>query len=224
MTWRELPPLATDVADQLPELPEVALVAGHIADFTAELWAEERPALARAALKRVHEFSTGRHLARCAMAELGAAPAPIPKREDRSPAWPEGVLGSITHADAVAVAAAARPDAVAAVGVDLERVDRMAERLHRKVLTPAERRRLADADARLPGLVFSAKEAGYKAVNPRVGRFIGFQEAEVDVTWSERRFRLRYVGEHPANRIMDTGVGYFCFFEHYVLTVFMIPR
>ena len=60
MTWHELPPLATDVAAQLPDLPQIALVAGRIGDYADALAAEERPALGRAVAKRIREFSTGR--------------------------------------------------------------------------------------------------------------------------------------------------------------------
>jgi 4'-phosphopantetheinyl transferase EntD len=51
------------------------------------------------------------------------------------------------------------------------------------VLTPAERDRLSAAaeDARrdLATLMFSAKESLYKALNPLLKRYIGFQEVEV---------------------------------------------
>jgi 4'-phosphopantetheinyl transferase EntD len=92
------------------------------------------------------------------------------------------------------------------------------------LFTPREIEQLQQADPRLPGLMFSAKEAGYKAVHPLVGRFIGFQEAEVEVSWPDRTLQLRYVGDHEPNRIMERGIGHFCFFEGYVLTVFVIPR
>ncbi len=224
MSWRELPPLKTDLATQLPELPEICFVAGPIADHRSCLLEAELPAIARAQERRAWEFATGRHLARCAMADLGAAAGEIPRARDRSPAWPEGLIGSITHAGEVAVAAVAREDSLLGLGIDLERAERVEAKLFRKLFTDAERRLLERCDARLPGLLFSAKEAAYKAVYPRVGRFIGFQEAEVDVCWNERTLRLRYIGEHGPNRVMNTGIGHFCLFDDYVLTVFVIPR
>lgn len=224
MTWRELPPLATDVADQLPEMPDVRLVASRIVDHRQALWDAERPAVARAAERRALEFSTGRHLARCAMADLGARPTAVPRAEDRSPVWPRALVGSITHAGEVAVAATAYRATLAGIGIDLERTGRVTPALYRKLFTAAEQHALEGADARLAALMFSAKEAAYKAVNPQVGRFIGFLEAAVDVSWTDRTLRLHYLGEHEPNRIMDHGTGHFCFFEDYVLTVFAIPR
>jgi 4'-phosphopantetheinyl transferase EntD len=223
MTWRELPPLITDAAAQLPELEGISLVAGRIGNYTVELWPEERPAIARAQERRVHEFSTGRRLARFAMAELGLPAAAIARAEDRSPVWPASMKGSITHAGDVAVAAVTRAHALAGLGIDLERTERVTGKLFARIFTPAECELLDNADPRMPGVLFSAKEAGYKAVNPGVGRYIGFHEAEVDVNWEQRSLRLRYLGSHEPNRIMEQGVGHFCFFERYVLTVFMIP-
>jgi 4'-phosphopantetheinyl transferase EntD len=223
MTWRELPPLTTDVASQLPRLDQVALVAGRIGDHTAELWPEEGGAIIRAHEKRKHEFSTGRVLARLAMADLGLAAAAVPRAEDRTPVWPAAIKGSITHAGDVAVVAVARADAVHGLGVDLEATERVVERLYGKIFTAGEQTILRSADPRLAGVMFSAKEAGFKAVHPRVGRYIAFREAEAQVSWHDRTVRFRYVGDHEPNRIMEHGVGRFCFFERYVLTVFIIP-
>jgi 4'-phosphopantetheinyl transferase EntD len=223
MTWRELPPLQTDVAAQLPPLEALKLVASRISDCTDALLPEELPAIARARDRRAHEFATGRRLVRCAMDDLGVAACAVPRAEDRSPIWPAGLMGSITHANDLAIAAVARAGDFRGVGIDLEEPERITEPLFGKLFTESERARLDGVDPRLPGLMFSAKEAGYKAVNPSVGKFIGFQEAEVDVDWPSRTLRLRYIGDHAPNRIMSEGVGHFCFFERYVLTVFIIP-
>ena len=108
------------------------------------------------------------------------------------------------------------------LGIDLEAHGRVGEKLYSKLFTDSELAALHRADPRQAGLLFSAKEAGYKAVHPLVGQFIPFQAAEVHVDWARSTFRLRYVGDQPANAIMDAGTGYFCFFERYVFTLFMI--
>ena len=229
MTWHELEPLSTDVASMLPAWPQISLMAGIIDDHVDALYPQEAAAIARARAPRVREFATGRYLARRAMTELGVSTGPILKAEDRSPVWPEGVIGSLTHAADLAIAAVSRPEAVTGIGIDLEQHDRVTEPLFRKLFTAAEcsspalRERSPDRD-RAAALMFSAKEAAYKAVYPRVGRFIGFQEAEIDIDWDARTLRARYIGDHPPNRIMSDGEGHFCFFGDYVLTVFLIPR
>jgi 4'-phosphopantetheinyl transferase EntD len=223
MTWLELPPLNTGVAAQLPELRQIALVAGPIGDHVGELLPEELPAIARARPKRAQEYSTGRLLARRAMAELGLETGAIPRAEDRSPVWPAHAIGSISHAGEIAIASVAPAGSVRGLGVDLEEAERVTEPLYGKLFTSSEIERLRGAEARVAGLMFSAKEAGYKAISPRVRRYVGFQEAEVDVDWAARTVRFRYVGHHEPSRLMEEGIGHFCFFEHYVLTVFIIP-
>ena len=81
-----------------------------------------------------------------------------------------------------------------------------------------------DLDTDVPSEGLEELCAAYKAVYPRAGRFIGFQEAEIDIDWEARTLRARYIGDHPPNRIMSDGEGHFCFFGEYVLTVFLIPQ
>jgi len=201
----------------------LSLVAGPIEDRVADLYPEELEDIERAVARRRHEFATGRQLARQAMAELGLPPAPIRRGERREPLWPAGMVGSITHAEGLAIAAVALAQRLRGVGLDVEIADRVGSELHEKLFVAEELASLAGADARLPGLLFSAKEAGYKATYPLAGRFIGFQEAAVDVDWAAGRFSLRYLGEHEPNRVMETAEGHFLFCGRYVLSLVIIP-
>lgn len=223
MTWRDYPPLCSDLAVAPPGAERIALVGGPVADHTATLWPEERAAVARAGERRRRQFAAGRHLARLAMDQLGVAAGPVGRDENAAPAWPGGLVGSISHSAEVAVAAVAAQGHCLGLGIDLEDPGRVGPRLHPRVFTAAERQLLAAADPRLPGVLFAAKEAGYKAVQPLVGRYIGFHEAEVSVDWNARRWRLRYLGDYPPNRLMERGHGHFCFCGRYVLSLFIIP-
>jgi 4'-phosphopantetheinyl transferase EntD len=222
MSWRELTPLATTVASHIRDLPDVCLVAAPVGDHCDRLLPEERAGVAGYAHRRAAEFSTGRHLAHCALEDLGKPGFAIPRGADRAPCWPAGVVGSITHGSDWAVAGVALASRIRGLGIDLEGHGRVRERLYPQLFTDRELAMLRRADPRQAGLMFSAKESGYKAVHPLVGEFIPFQAAEVDVDWSSSTFRLRYVGDHAANGIMDAGTGRFCFFERYVFTLFMI--
>lgn len=199
------------------------LAASKVDDHRDCLHAEERAAIANAVAKRQHEFATGRYLARQAMLALGLPEAPVGRADDRSPIWPDACIGSISHTASLALAAVARCDALRGVGVDLEEADRVVPQLHGKLFTAWERSTYELDDPRCSGLLFSAKEAAYKAVNPVVGNFIGFQQVELDVAWPQQRFAVRYVGEHPANRLLDAGLGYFGYFQDHVVSLFTIP-
>ena len=222
MIWHELDPLVTTIGEALPEVEGMALVAGVAADNLDDLDEVEQALVARAVPKRQREFSTGRQLARLAMSHLDMPGDVIGRDSQRRPIWPEGVVGSITHAGDIVVAGVARSDSVEGFGIDLEEVDRVSQKLHSKLLTVNEIELSRHSDDRLPALIFSAKEAGYKATNPIVGKFIGFHEAEVDVDWAQKQFVIRYVGDHEPNRIMERGLGYFTFFERYVFSLFII--
>lgn len=202
----------------------LSIVGASVANHVDDLEADEYSYIADAVTKRRHEFSTGRYLARQAMTSLGLRPCAIGRDESRRPVWPDTCLGSISHSGTLAVAAVARSRVLRGLGVDLEEPDRVAPQLHRKLFTAWERDAYAYGDPRWAGLLFSAKEAGYKAVNPLVGNFIGFQEVEIDVDWTNSRFSVRYVGEHLPNKLLDVGLGYFGFFQGYVVSLFMIPN
>jgi 4'-phosphopantetheinyl transferase EntD len=230
------------LAELVPGSVAVRVALGAVADHRIDLDPREAATIAAAAPRRIAEFSTGRWLAREAMIALGLDPGPVTRTEARAPRWPAVCIGSITHGRDLAAAAVARRDALRGVGIDLEEASRVGPELHPKVFTARER---AELDARpanrtLEGtLRFSAKEAVYKAVNPQIGRFIGFREVEVVVDEQSPatidaqrtdggivaagRFGVRYVGDHAPNAIMDTGAGCYCYFGRYVLTLFLIP-
>ncbi len=222
MIWHEISPLVTSIGEALPEVDGMAMVAGFVDDNLDDLDEGERAMVSRAVPKRQREFSTGRKLARLAMGYLDLPRDIIGRDSQRRPIWPEGMVGSITHAGDIVIAGIARSSSVTGFGIDLEEVDRVSENLYDKLLTENEIETSKQADERLPALIFSAKEAGYKATNPIVGKFIGFHEAEVDVDWARRQFAIRYVGQHEPNRIMERGLGYFTFFERYVFSLFII--
>jgi 4'-phosphopantetheinyl transferase EntD len=145
------------------------------------LLAAERTSLARAAPRRWLEFAAGRHCAREALAELGAPPVALPRRPDRQPDWPPGFVGSISHGADYCGAVVARRSACAGIGFDAESWGRVRPPLWRRIATPPElawlRAHTGPAGERWATVLFSAKEAFYKAQFPLSGSFLGFQAA-----------------------------------------------
>jgi 4'-phosphopantetheinyl transferase EntD len=222
MSWRDIPPLDTDLAGRLCGVDDVALVAVRVDAVDDALFDDERAAVAGAVGKRVREFGAGRFAARCALGDLGLEPCSIPRADDRRPCWPSGVVGSISHGGDVAVAGLASSRRFAGLGVDLEVAGRVTGPLHARLFTATERSRYERRPGDWATLLFSAKEAVYKAVNPLTGRYIGFQEVEVDVDWADATFRARYVGDHPPNAVMHHGAGRFAVAPGYVFTLFSL--
>lgn len=197
--------------------------AEPISDHVALLPPEEQVLVERAVERRRQEFSTGRQLARRLMGSLGLEAGPIPRGPRREPCWPDGVQGSITHADELAAVVVAPASGSGAFGIDLERWDRVGDELHRKLFTEPELAFLAGGGEELPGLLFSAKEAGYKATYPLAGKFISFHDAETVLDPASGSFRFRYLGDHEPSRVMESGRGYYAICERYVLSLFIIP-
>ncbi len=162
------------IALPAPEaVPEAALAA---------LAGEERAYVETLRGHRRVEWIGGRLALREAAAALGHELGPVLSGPRREPLLPPELSGSIAHKRRLAVALVA-PRARGTVGVDLEEPLPARPSIARMVLRPEEREAveaLPEAE-RWPALLarFAVKEAIYKAVHPRVGRFVGYAEAEV---------------------------------------------
>lgn len=140
--------------------------------------------LQMAVAKRQREFLAGRYCAARALAAAGfAGAAPLLGiGPERLPLWPTGWCGSISHSAAAALAVAAPEQHWRALGVDLELLPELAvsSQIAAYVGNDGEWQ-LLDA-LPLPtrvSLLFSAKEALYKALYPLLHRFHDFTAARL---------------------------------------------
>ncbi|MBK5000633.1 4'-phosphopantetheinyl transferase superfamily protein [Pseudomonas sp. S31] len=138
--------------------------------------------LQRSVAKRQAEYLAGRICARAALQRLDGRDYVPGTHEDRSPIWPAGIHGSITHGKGWAAAVVAAQSDCRGLGLDQEALldDARAERLQGEILTPAEIERL---DQRRTGLAvtltFSLKESLFKALYPITRQRFYFEHAEV---------------------------------------------
>lgn len=175
----------------LPEVlatlfPEgVALALSTEPGDPAVLWPEEYAPLAKAIPKRLKEFAAGRACARAALRSLGYADVVLPSLEDRRPAWPPGVVGSITHTTGLCAAVVSSAARHGGLGIDAEVLGRVGEHLYKQVCTPPETEWLLSLDeasrSAMATLVFSAKEAFYKAQYTLTEQFLGFGDARLEL-------------------------------------------
>ncbi|MGY2196576.1 4'-phosphopantetheinyl transferase family protein [Pseudomonas gingeri] len=138
------------------------------------------PALTSAVPVRQAEYLAGRYCARRAEHALYGRYSDIPSGTDRAPIWPSGLVGSLSHAGGYALAIVGDSQSGYLPGIDVEHLAgepepedvqrQIASREEMAVLEP-----LLDAAGAFT-LMFSAKEAIYKALYPRVRRFIDFHE------------------------------------------------
>jgi 4'-phosphopantetheinyl transferase EntD len=180
----------------------VRAAAAPIEASIDDLLPEERPAVLRAVGKRQREFATARRAARGLLAELGFPGFAILRNDDRTPAWPAGIVGSISHCDDLCAVVLARAGAIAGLGVDVEPDQPLDAALWSRICTPREietivaSRPTAAEQGRAARLVFCAKEAFYKSVYPSLLRVLGFHEVEIQVDWRGCRFLPHLQGTH----------------------------
>ncbi|MAS10150.1 4'-phosphopantetheinyl transferase superfamily protein [Salinisphaera sp.] len=118
--------------------------------------------ITRAVETRRAEFASGRVLARNALAALGRPVQALGATPGAGPDWPDGVVGSLTHAHGVVAAAVARKTALAGLGIDIEGPRTLSLSTWGSVFTQAECAALTDSHA--AARLFSAKEAAYKCL------------------------------------------------------------
>lgn len=157
-------------------LPESARFALRDPTQNYPLVGAEQAAVAKAIAKRKTEFSAGRDAARDALGQLGLSTVEIPVGKRRAPVWPEGICGSITHSDALCIAAVARQSDFGSIGIDAEHDTPLKDDLRSAILHESE---LHVSGAKAIEL-FSMKEALFKALFPLCDELFGFHAAKSD--------------------------------------------
>lgn len=189
------------------------------------LFAEELQATANMVERRRREFALGRDCARRALAALDVAPVALPMAADRSPVWPPGVVGSITHWQAWCVAAAAPATTCRALGIDGEARQPLPAGVGPLVATPSEQAWLKEADAasHWDTALFAIKEALYKAWAPLTGLWLGFEDAEVTVDAESGTFRAELFVDNVRPSLPTSLEGRFSI-DDAVLAAVVVPR
>ncbi|MCP1168203.1 4'-phosphopantetheinyl transferase superfamily protein, partial [Limimaricola sp. ASW11-118] len=123
-----------------------------------------------------------------------------------SPHWPEGLHGSISHDTGLAVAALCQGGA--AFGIDLASAAPLDRALWNEIATPQELDQGTTGFDRgeIARLVFSAKEAAYKAQFPASGAVLGFDAMRIEVGQGGLVARLmREAGPYAAGTAFRGG-------------------
>jgi 4'-phosphopantetheinyl transferase EntD len=151
----------------------------------ALLSAREAAVLVDVAAKRRREFATARALVREGLERFfGMRGFDLLNAEDRSPIWPVGIAGSIAHSDTRAWVALVDA-AYGTVGIDGEHREELEQRLWHLTLRDEEQADLATLEPSIRGrhalILFSAKEALYKAQYPRSRAYMGYMALQVEL-------------------------------------------
>lgn len=171
-----LPPEVVAVTDAELGLDEAAVLAA--------LHPVEAEQIAGSVAGRRADFAWARACAREAMGRLGVPAGPIVRGGRGMPVWPPGVVGTLTHTDGLRAAALAPADRVRSVGLDVEPHGPLADGVLEAVSLPEEAAWVRAVGAEIGSvhwdkLLFTAKEATYKAWFPLTRRWLGFADAHI---------------------------------------------
>jgi 4'-phosphopantetheinyl transferase EntD len=217
------------IGEIFPPLVAVAEVFGD--PPLSPLFPEEEALVAKAVTKRRREFTAARGCARAALGQLGLPPSPIGRGPKGAPQWPSGIVGSITHCAGYAAAAAARASDIVTVGLDAEPHDRLPERVLGAIALPQEQARVAELAADWPGtcwdrVLFCAKETVYKAWFPLTQRWLGFEDARIDLDPGGGSFTARLLvdGRCADGRELTGFSGRFLISQGLIVTSIAVSR
>lgn len=207
--------------------------AGVVAvEATGALWEApllplEAACVAGVGPRRRQQFAAGRACARQALARLGLPPEPLLQEVDRSPRWPAGVRGSISHTEGRCAAAVARGRDLGGLGLDIERIGRVTDRVLPRIATRREREwlaRLAPVCEEAATLLFSAKESVYKCLGRPLARPLGWHDVEIELDLQAGAFGVQVLLTDVARGGVPARLeGRFALEAGYVATGLTLP-
>ncbi len=210
----------------LSALFSAAIATHEIHDTTLDdsyLWPEEEKILKSVSQKRRWDFVTGRKCAHVAMLTLGVDPVPVLTGDRNEPVWPDGLVGSITHTSNYAAAAIAHKSKILSLGLDAEPNEPLPHKVLSRISDTEEFNWVQNTKGKEiahPGkLLFSAKEATYKAWNSVTKEWLGFRDAHVTFHLENQTFT---VSINKASSI-KTLSGTFGIAQDLILTAIEIP-
>jgi phosphopantetheine--protein transferase-like protein len=146
------------------------------------LHADEREFATSLGGHRLTQWVGGRLAARLAARAIGMDIGALLSDEQGAPRAPKNLCISIAHKKNLAVAIACRKRH-GLVGIDLEQIGRDRSHIAEKILTPTEIAEVSELPSDRQWIAtlvrFAIKEATYKAIAPRLRRYVAFEEAQV---------------------------------------------
>ena len=196
----------------------------------AVLFPEEEKVLGQSVDKRRREFTTARACARQAFARLDLPPMPVLTGSHGEPQWPPGVVGSITHCKGYCACAIAHEMEIVTLGIDAEPNEALPKNVLTDIAFNEELVWLRELMHSAPGvcwdrLIYSAKEAVYKAWFPLTKRWLGFEDAAVTIDRAQCTFSVRLLVPGPllADRQLTCFTGKWTVRNELILTAIALP-
>mgnify|MGYP003574900217 CR=1 FL=1 len=182
--------------------------------------------LERATNKRKQEYVAGRYCASKAAESLGVKLTKLPSSVTREPLWPEGMVGSISHSKALVVSGVSISRNICSVGIDAEEILRKNIGVEDYIATDSELKLLKGDYQRGLTVLFSGKEALYKALFPIVRCFIDFKEVLLtSIDFEKQSFELELRTSTPSlQKSLGTYQGIFQQYDETIISLVKISK
>lgn len=169
--------------------------------------------------KRQAEFLAGRYAAKQALTHCieNGTSTDIAIGSKREPIWPNNIRGSLSHSTDTAIAVTSASPDIPYIGVDIENILPLKTMLEiaAQVYTPVELQlfKLHDFNEQQAStLIFSAKEALFKALYPYVNQYFGFEIATVRKVFAHQRLIILEL-ERSFSTKFKLQTSYSCYFD-----------
>ena len=163
--------------------------------------------------KRNQEYLLGRLSIKDALGSLGYPPTWIERdQRTKTPVWPEGITGSLSHSSGLALAVVSNCPAILGLGVDLEKANRTIDlKIERHICTQDESEDLhslhpENQTIRLL-LTFSAKESLYKCFFGEIPRDL-LRFKNVSLKWESNTWTAHWRFPSEKKYPMEKTIGY----------------
>ena len=143
---------------------------------------------------REQEYNLGRYCAKQAMNTIGIDCNEIQSSSHGFPIWPKGIVGSISHSKGTCLSAVAKYNDFEAIGIDVEQFNRMKERSVERIAHPKEIAEIG-SDLKKATLLFSIKEAFYKAQFPIYKTHLNFKDLAFSYDFSSQQAKLIWLSD-----------------------------
>jgi len=179
--------------------------------------------------KRRNEFMLGRSASFSALKQVGfSSPPPVLRGNMNEPLWPRGFIGSISHSTDIALCAVCPDSEASGIGIDIEELDgEIEDGMFELVCNPSELKWVRESrrgESMRFRMIFSAKEAAYKAFFPLVHNFMDFRD--VELKWTRKNSGFSGILLKPAGKHLEPGFEFrvnISFFHSYVFSHIVLP-
>ncbi|MBV1911517.1 MAG: 4'-phosphopantetheinyl transferase superfamily protein [Kangiellaceae bacterium] len=159
--------------------------------------------------KRLDDFRASRYCGQQVLRQLSVYDFSLLINNLRAPAWPRGIVGSLSHCESVCVGVAANENSILGIGIDIERSTPINESYLSIICTETDKLAIEKQNDPLSAakILFSIKESIFKCLHPRFEHWIDFKDVDVFLDMANSRYTAKPCGDFAEQIKIETITG-----------------